>query len=377
MFNFLKRRTYHTLNTIYIDKLALKHNHAVLSKYHPEAKVCPVLKSNAYGHGLTVAGKVFDTLNAPFLVVDSLYEAYELYKEHVKTPILIMGYTNPKNFKTKKLPFTYVVYDLALARTLNQYQPGAYVHLFVDTGMSREGIPIDIFRRFIREMKKLKNLKITGLASHLADADNPRALKSVEDQVTVFKAARKILQEEGIEVEWRHISASGGAFKVKDKAFNMIRAGLASYGINPLEKSDAFYKRLTLRPALSFTSTLVEVKRVKIGSKIGYNGTYTAQKDMTIGIIPAGYYEGVHRGLSNAGVVRIGRVYCPIIGRVSMNIATIDISGLTRPKVGDEVLVYSDIEGDRNTVFNSAEAANTIPYELLVHIAESVKRRLK
>src|SRR5688572_21384100 len=131
-------RPYQALNQVTVSEAALRANHQALQAAHPEAQIVPVLKSNAYGHGLTTVAPVFDSFNAPFLAVDSLYEAYALHKINIHTPILIMGYTVPINLKVKKLPFAYAIYDIEMARALNQYQAGCEVHIFVDTGMNRE-----------------------------------------------------------------------------------------------------------------------------------------------------------------------------------------------------------------------------------------------
>jgi alanine racemase len=249
-------KKYHHLNKIFVNQTALHHNHNELHNFHPEANIAPVLKSNAYGHGLKIVAPVFDKLNPAFLVVDSLYEAYELTKLKVKSQILILGYIHPDNFSVKQLPFHITVFDLEVARSLNKYQKNCKVHIFVDTGMCREGVQLSELKNFTQEIKKMINLEIVGLASHFADADNPNDEAFTQKQIANYKKASRILEEEGITPRYRHISASGASFKIKDDAFNMIRAGLASYGINPLETGDPAHGQLVLRPTLRFTSTL-------------------------------------------------------------------------------------------------------------------------
>lgn len=376
MFKNLFAKKYHHLNKISIDRSALEHNFQAFQSFHPEAKISPVLKSNAYGHGLKTVAPIFDELNPAFLVVDSLYEAYELAKLKVRSQILILGYTHPENFAVKQLPFHVTVFDLEVARSLNNHQKNCNVHLFIDTGMSREGVPLSELAAFVKELKKLTNLKIVGLASHFADADNAKDSSFTERQVANYKKGLAILKAEGIAPQYRHISASGGAFKITDDTFNMVRVGLGSYGINPLEKRDAAYAQLSLKPALRFTSTLAQIKTISKGEKIGYNGTFTTAKNTKVGLLPLGYYEGIDRRLSNNGLVTIHGVVCPILGRVSMNMTTVDISKVPAAKVGDEVVIYSDNPADVNSISAAAEQAGTIPYELLVQLAESVKREV-
>lgn len=374
MWPFSSRSEYQVLNEVHIRADALRANHQALQAFHPEAQIVPVLKSNAYGHGLTTVGPIFDSLRAPFLAVDSLYEAYELHKAGIRTPLLIMGYTAPSNLAVKRLPFAFVVYDLEIARALNQFQPGAEVHLFVDTGMNREGIPLNQLPAFITELKKLSHLQVRGITSHLADADNPTSEHMTTDQLTAFRQALTICEQAGVPIQWRHLSASGGAYKLKAPELNMIRAGLASYGWSPLSQVDNYASSLTLQPALEFVSTLVQIKTVPAGTKVGYNATYTTTKKTVLGLLPAGYYEGVDRRLSSKGVVIVKGQACPILGRVSMNMTTIDVTGVENPQVGDRAIIYSRELVAPNSVAAAAELAGTIPYELLVHLAESVRR---
>lgn len=374
MWPFYANRQYQVLNEIEISRAALEHNHQALQAAQPQAQIVPVLKSNAYGHGLTAVAPIFDSLGAPFLAVDSLYEAYELAKAKVKTPILILGYTAPVNLTVKKVPFSFVVYDLEVAQALNRYQPGCEVHLFVDTGMNREGVPVEELPAFVAKLKKLNNLKIVGLTSHFADADNPTDTSMTRDQLAAYRQAVQICEAQGVRFQWKHLAASGGAYKVSVPDLNVIRAGLASYGWSPLSAADPRTQDIELQPALSFTSTLVQIKSVPAGAKVGYNATYTTTRPTILGLIPAGYYEGVDRRLSNQGLMTIKGQLCPIVGRVSMNMTAIDITGVEHPQVGDKVMVYSREKEAPNSIAAAAQVAGTIPYELLVHLAESVRR---
>ena len=370
MFSIFKRKTYHHLNQILISKEALVVNHKFLQQLQPHAQVAPVLKSNAYGHGLTTVAPVFDSLQSPFLIVDSLHEAYQLYKQNLSTPILIIGYTDPRNYAVKPLPFHYSIFDLKTAQALNKHQPGCSIHIFVDTGMSREGVSIKDLPNFIKELLKLKNLKIEGLASHFADADNSNQ-EFTKKQLKNYHQALQILNDHDIDPQWKHISASAGAFKNKDEIFNLVRVGIASYGISPLEKQFS-----QLQPALTFQSTLAQIKQLQSGDLVSYGLTYQAPKKMTVGIIPAGYSEGIDRRLSNKGVVKIQDKYCPIIGRVCMNITIVDISQLKDPQVGDKVEIYSPTQTAKSSISNQAKTAQTIPYKLLTGLSESIHRQL-
>lgn len=362
-----------SLSRVLLSKKALIQNHKALQDFHPEAKVCPVLKSNAYGHGIKELANVFDNLGCEFLVVNNLQEADILSNQKVKTPVLIIGYTAPESFQRSSFPYHTSIFDLEVANTLHRYHPGTNVHIFVDTGMRREGVLPQDLPDFVQRLKKL-DLKIVGICSHFSDADNSNSLDFTHKQIKVFKNSIKTLKDNGIDPKWRHISASGGAFKIQDPEFNMIRAGKAHYGINPLALGDKFYNKIKLTPVLELHTTLAHVKRVPKGSEIGYSRTFSAKEDMTLGLLPAGYFEGIDRRLSNKGYVKIREQFFPIVGRVSMNMTTIDISDIKGPMTGERVIIYSSDPDDKNSIANSAFIAGTISYDLLVHIPESLER---
>lgn len=345
------KKEYQTLNKIEISKDNLINNYKRLSSINKEIKIAPVLKSNAYGHGLIQVAKVLDPLNAPFFCVDSLYEAYELLKAGVKTSILIMGYTDPENFKVKKLSFAYAVFDKEALEILNKYQPGCPIHIFVDTGMNREGISMELLPKFLKEVKKYPDLKVEGLMSHLSSADDKKNIIN-KLQISNFKKTLQTCRQNKIYPKFIHLANSDGLANFsKELIFtNIARVGLAIY-----------------EGVLTFKTKIIQIKHLKKGDKVGYSGTYTARKNMIIGILPAGYNDGVDRRLSNKGYVSVGGILCPIIGRVSMNITTIDISKIKNPSLEQEVTIYPNIN-------HAAKICQTIPYDLLVHLGESIKR---
>jgi alanine racemase len=358
-----------------------KHNHQLLQQIYGNLPIAPVLKSNAYGHGLTLAARIFDKLRPPFLVVDSLYEAYELKKLRLKTPILIMGYTHHCNLLRKQLPFHWAVFDLETAKALNRSQRQCQIHLFVDTGMHREGVPFSLLDDFLSELRQMPNLQIAGLCSHFADADGmgPKADEHTKQQIKTFRQAVQTLQKHGHDPVWRHITASAGTLKkLAHRDCTMARVGLASYGISPLvdhKKTESGMAK-KLQPALQFTSTIALIKHLEKGAWIGYGASFTAKRQMKIALLPIGYYEGIDRRLSNTGSVYVRGVRCQVIGRVSMNMTSIDVTEVKEVEVGDQVEVFGTDLARENTITASANVAQTIAYELLVHLASSVRRKL-
>ena len=355
--------TYSPLNVIELSSKNLLSNYKYLSSLNPKIKVVPVLKSSAYGHGIREIGKILDQVGAPFFCVDSIYEGYELLKAGVKTPILIMGYIDPENLKVKRLPFSYAVYSREFTLKVNKYQPGAKIHIFVDTGMRREGIEVSDLEDFISFIKDKTTLKIDGLMSHFAMAEKPNNTQT-KNQVKNFNHAKEVIERIGVPVRYFHFGASSGLLNNKKlgQIGNVARVGIATYGIGSSK----------LKPVLRLATKIIQVKTLEKGKSIGYDFIFTANKKMTVGILPIGYYDGVDRRLSNLGFVRIGKKYCRILGRVSMNITAIDLSSIPHPKVGQEAEVFGR-EG-KNSILESAKICKTIPYELLIHLASSTKR---
>lgn len=367
----LRKRPYRNLNTLHVFKAALKHNLNLYRKTCPEQAVCPVLKSNAYGHGLTLVAKALDDEKAPFFIVDSLYEAYELKKARIKTPILIIGCTHPDNLKGRRLPFHFSVFNKESAEVFAKL--GIPVHLKIETGFSRMGFSLEELRECLPEFKKAK-LKIEGIYTHFADADNVDNHKT-EEQMARFQTAVELVREAGFAPKWIHSGNSAGAPKINNNGCNLMRLGISLYGIPALEPTDPFYIE-GLQPTLELESTLVSIKTLKRGETVGYSGTFTADKDMTIGVVPVGYYEALPRTLSNKGFLEVNGVQCPILGRVCMNMCMIDLSH-AETKLFDPVIVYSRHSEQKNSVLEQSKTAGMIPYELLVHISESVARRLE
>lgn len=362
------KKQYFSLNRIEIIKQNLLDNYAYLSQV-ATGQIAPVLKSNAYGHGIVQVATLLDRVGAPFFCVDSLYEAYQLLQARVQTPILITGYVDPRNLRVKRLPFSYAVYEYTMLEAIKKYQPHAGVHIFVDTGMHREGISIEQLQKFTQVIKETK-LKIEGLMSHFGMADVPNS-KGTKEQVVNFLKAKAILKKSAIEPQYMHIAASSGVLHANKYPLdlgNMSRVGLALYGVDPEGKN------MFLKPVLVLKSTIVQLKHIKRGDKVGYDFTFTSKKNMKIAVLPIGYNDGMNRGLSNKGFVKIGKTFCPIIGRVSMNITTIDVSKLQNPRVGDEVVVYSNVQKDKNSIAATVKLCAPVSYELLAQLHASTKR---
>lgn len=377
MFKLLEKNSYQTLNLIQINKNALLRNFHFFQHLNPQSKICPVLKSNAYGHGLKLTGKLVDQEIRPeFICVDSLYEAYELEKIGVKTKILVMGYTFPQNFKFRKIKFHLPVFDLETLEVLNKYQPGINVHIKIDTGMNRLGIKENEVEPFMRLLKKFNKIKVTGIYSHLSSADLQD--KFSQNQVEKFKEITRYFENNGFSFQYKHINATAGAFRFPDKEFNLTRLGLGFYGISPFSTNSLFDRKFKrkITPALRLLTHICQIKEVKKGETVSYGQTFKAKEKMKIAVLPLGYYDGVDRRLSNKGMVKIGETFCPIIGLVCMNITLVDVSAVTKPYIGQEVVVFDNQPSAPNSIKNTADLIGTIPHEVFVNLAATTRRVL-
>ncbi len=354
------KRSYKPLNTVEISKKNIIHNCKYLCSINKKVKIAPVLKSNAYGHGIVQIAKLLEKTNPPFFCVDSLYEAYELTNNGITTQILVMGFIDPKSLETKKLPYSFAVFNKEQIDVLAQFQPHAKIHIFIDTGMHREGVDLLELDEFVKYIRKT-SLYIEGVMSHFAESENPKN-PLTKAQLNKFRSVINSANP-----DWIHISNSGGILN-NYALGNMGRAGIALYGISP------GFPDPKLKPALQLKTHIAQIKTIKKGESVGYSYTFTSKKDMKIAILPLGYNDGVDRRLSNKGFATIGRVECKILGRISMNITTIDVTNVKNPKTGDEVVVFSNDPGMKNSIKNAAKICGTIPYDLLVGLHPSTKR---
>lgn len=363
---FLKRLE--SLNRIEILKDNILFNFDYF-KTTTNKNIFPVLKSNAYGHGIEEIAKILKSRKIEYLICDSYYEALRIWKINRKQKILIMGYnllSNLKYYNFKKIAL--VVYDKKTISYLGELNKKIKIHLKIDTGMARQGIDISEVEEYVNLIKQYKNLELEGVCSHLADSDNTINDYTVE-QYNIFKEAINKIKELNINLKYKHLSATAGALKINDEEINSIRLGIGLYGYNNLEKEDEHFQELeNLKPALRFITKIVSIKNINKNKKISYNCTYTTDEDKKIALIPAGYYEGIPRELSNK---------LNILGKVCMNFTIIDISNNENIKIEDEVVFINENKNSENSIKNISELSNTIPYVILVKLSESIRRVIK
>lgn len=352
------------LITIEINKKNLLHNLNEFKSLSKNKLICPVLKSNAYGHGIDIIANILENHELPFFVIDSYFEAKKLRDYGIKTPLLIIGYVKPENINSSKLKD--ISYTIISIEHLKQIKNETKIHLKIDTGMHRQGISENELDRALNIIRKNKDIVLEGICSHLSDAENNNS-DYTDKQIQIWNRINKKILNEFPNIKYRHLSNTWGHIHDNKIDSNMNRLGIGLYGLT-------YIPGLNLKPILNLKTIITSIKKINAGEMIGYNGAFIANKDMTIATIPVGYYEGIDRRLSNIGFVKIKDHAVRIIGKVCMNISIIDITELKDIKIDDEVIVISNNQDDKNSIEKIAEMCNTITYEIAVHIPEHLKR---
>lgn len=366
---YLHNKLPEPLLKVTISQTALINNYRCFEKISG-VKIAPVLKSNAYGHGLIEVATVLKDLNSPFVVVDSFYEAKMLRRAAIDSSILVIGYSTLDQIKIKLHEVSYVVTSLGhLSEISENLQAERKFHIKIDTGMRRQGISPSEVDQAIKLVKKNRNIIIDGVCSHFADADNEDN-KFTNQQIETWNNSVAQIKEKITGIRYFHIAATAGTFYSEKICANVARLGIGLYGINPVPEA-----RLDLQPALEMRAIIAGVKTLLPGEGIGYNLTHIAEKDSRIAIIPAGYYEGVDRRLSNKGSFLIGGRQCPMVGRVCMNISMADVSAVSEKELTYATIISADPK-EVNCVENLAKICQTNPHELLVHIPAHLRREV-
>ncbi len=365
---------YRTLNRIELSRANVLENLTLIQKQHPDFGIMPVLKGNAYGHGLEQMATILNQADCAFLAIDGYFEAAKI-RDISKHPILVLGYIKPENVSlldTKRCSF--VVQDVGDLGSFGQCGKPVKIHLELDTGMNRMGLSEDELLPYLKAIKQFPNLHLEGIMTHLADADNADGSFFTENQVELFDHLVEVVHSQGFAPKYIHIAQTAGSVKAKSRSANSLRFGIGLYGLNPLNSSDSHYHELAgLKPVLELKSTVVKIVHLKKGDKVSYGGSFTAPKAMDIGVLPLGYYEGVSRELSNKGVVTFGAHQLPIVGRVCMNHTMIDLHGSTI-KVGDTVTVINQDPTQPNSIQAIAEQCRTISYVIATKLSSSIRR---
>lgn len=370
----------HGLRTwIEIDTKAIKHNIEVFrSLVKPDCFIMAVVKSNAYGHSLIQFAKIAEKFGVDYFGVDSAIEGIALRKNGIKKPILVLGYTLPEMIKEavqNNLSLSISTIDAFNYLTALKLKKPIKIHLKVDTGMHRQGFSLKEASVLIKKLKDNKRkIIVEGLFTHFASAKNPAFPSYTLKQIGLFNHWKGILVNNGFEPIC-HASASAGAILFTQAQFDMVRIGAGLYGIWPSTEVKSFAEnKFQLKPVLSWRTILAEVKSLPKGSQIGYDCTETLTRDSVIGICPIGYWHGYPRNLSSIGKVLVKGVKTKVLGRVSMDMIIIDLTGIKNPKIEGEVTLIGYDGKEEINLEEVAVLADTSTYEIADRLNPLIER---
>jgi alanine racemase len=364
---------------IEIDKKAIAHNYAIFrSLISKETKLMGVVKSNAYGHNLTEFAKELEKLGTDYLAVDSVVEGLALRREGIKLPILVLGFTLPEmialadkaNMEITISNFSY----FAEIKKLKLKKP-IKVHIKVDTGMHRHGFQLAEMTKLIETLKKDKNVEVVGLSTHFGAATDPNRPKETKDQIKTFNLWREAFKKAGINV-LAHACNTGGTILYPEAHFDMVRVGIGMYGIWPAPETKAWAEsKFKLQPVLSWRTLVGEVKNIKAGEKLGYDFTGKVTKDSVVAILPIGYWHVFPRALSNTGSVLIRGQKAKVLGRVCMDIVTVDVTDIPGVVVGDVATIIGQ-DGSQEIAVDDIAALvpGSCGYETVTRINPLIRR---
>ena len=364
-----------TFNLIEISRSAILHNFDLFQSFVPQAEIWPVLKANAYGHGLEPVAEILKARKFTYFVVDSYYEALKIWQVNPHKVLLIgqAPWSNYQFFDFSKLAV--VVYRLEVLRILGKLNQPIKIHLKINTGLNRQGIKVSEVPEFLDELKNYPKIELEGVCSHFISSEDSTKDDLTRSQESLFLQAVQVVREHGFQPKYLHLSNSSGIIKTQDnQLYNAVRLGLGLYGVNPIPANDpAFMTLQDLKPALTFWSTLIHKIDLQKGDGVSYGSTFVADRDMTIGLIPVGYYEFFNRRLSNRGFISYQDKFLPLVGNICMNLSMCSLEG-ANIQVGDRIKIISPNSEDLNSVYQFAKLSETITYEVLVKLAESLRR---
>lgn len=362
-----------SLNTIRIEKQKIIDNLTYLQSLHPEDALFPVLKSNAYGHGLKQVASILKHTGVDYICVDSFPE-YQIVKDYAKKKVLILGETVPENYSHyDPRRATLAIYNIETLQELIASWKQWKIHLFLNTGMNREGIQKGQLNAFLELLTKSKHITLEWVMSHFANADEVDSNFN-NTQIQCFKTMYTSIEQQFPHVRYRHICNSAWIAKINDPFFNAHRTGLALYGYSPLSKDDAHCSIFdALQPALSITSTITAINTLHPWDMVSYSGKRSAKETTTTATIPFGYYEWLSRSLCNQWQVERQGHYLAMIGNICMNLSCLHTED-NAIVIGDQITVISSNIDSPNTIASFAKKTNTIPYEILVKLNEKVRR---
>ena len=351
---------------------AIRHNITEIRRHiQAAAKLCVVVKANAYGHGAVEVSKVAASCGADVLAVATVDEGLELRRAGFTLPILILGLIPTAAVEVAvKNKLTMTVSDVDFAKKISaaavKLNDVAKIHLAIETGMGRIGVYPSDAVEVAAQISKLPNVELEGLFTHFADADISDKTFTL-NQLETFKNVCEKIRQRGIDIKICHAAESAAILEIPAAHLDMVRAGIITYGFYP---STEVKRTIELLPVMKLVARVVYVKKVAKGTPIGYGREFIAARDSIIATLPIGYADGYISAYKNFHVEINGKL-APIAGRVCMDQFMVDVTDIEGVEVGDEAILFG---GDLITGDDAAKHLHTINYEVTCLISNRVPR---
>jgi len=365
-------------NQCVINLAAIENNLKILrNQLNPSTRLMVIVKALAYGTDNVRIAKFLQTCGVDILGVSYVDEGVALKRAGVTQPIFVVNAAEYEIPKVVKWGLQVGVSSSSFLQALNReaalHHTLITVHLHVDTGMSRFGCRPEIALDLSREITASDHLRLDGIMTHFACADDPTHDDFTRQQASALEKVIQTIMEAGIELKWRHACNSAGALRFEFPAFNMVRIGLAVYG---LSASQATRKALDLRMAISLLSRVVGINDCHKGDTISYGRSYTVKRERErIAVLPIGYFDGLHRNYSGKGYVMIRGHKAPMVGKICMDFMMVDVTDIPNVTIGDPVLIFGEDEfGHYLSPEELALKGDSIAHELITCLGPRIQR---
>jgi len=381
----IKNQTSQYKTWVEVNSSALLHNLRVAQKHvDKDVVIMAIVKSNAYGHGITEVAKELLALRSfsegGWFGVDSIEEAFVLKKAGIKNNILILGYIpRPRLADAIQNSFRLVLYDLNVlrecVRLAKKIKKKVTVHIKVETGTYRQGVMPEDISAFAKVLKKSREcVVVEGIYTHFADTENGSSTY-YKEQLALFEKNVALFETLSIAPQYQHVAASAATLLYPKTHYNMVRWGISLYGLYPSEDVQRLsLNKIKLKPALTWKTRIAQIKIVPKGSTIGYDRAFKASQAMKIAIIPVGYWDGYDRRLSSKGTVLVHGKKCSVVGNICMNMCMVDVTRIPNVQAGDEVVLLGRQGFVEITAEEVAAKMGTINYEVVTRINPLIPR---
>jgi alanine racemase len=346
-----------------------------------QRRVMAVIKADAYGHGAVAVAKCLAECGVAWFGTATVEEAVELREAGITQPVLLLGglyMSDPADLIQYRL-----TPSVSSTARLNTYSECAHrlgrpveFHLKVDTGMGRLGLPPDRLVSFVAHYRELEGLRLTGLLTHLASAEDLEATQT-DEQLSRFNQALDTLRSLEVYPEWVHISNAAALLTRRDFPENLVRIGALLFGYHlPIiyPPGSSRPELPVFEPVLTFKSRVVYLKDVPSGTPLGYGAAFHARRPSRIATVPVGYADGLSRALSNRGHAIVRGLRARMVGNISMDLTLLDVTDIPGAAVGDEVILIGESGESSISALEIAQQIGTVPYEILCSIGKRVPR---